>query len=168
MADLDPSDREQQLLAVHQFVDLVVASSRSPRQRERLARATGLPVTQAESSLLRAVSRHGPISLGALAARVGLDQSTVSRQVQGLEANGLVERAPAPDDRRSNVISLSAAGRRFLERVREVARHDYDAALADWSDAEREAFALMLDRFRRALVAAEVDDRGWSKPKATS
>ena len=166
--ELDPTDREQQLLAIHQFVDLVIASSRSPRQRERMARAAGLPVTEAGSSLLRAVSRHGPITLGNLASRVGLDQSTVSRQVRSLETSGLVERTPDPDDRRSSVITLSTDGQRFLERVREVARHDYDAALADWSDDERATFAAMLERFRRALVGAEVDDRGWSKPRAAT
>lgn len=165
MSDLDPRDREQQLLTIHQFVELVVASSRSPRQRERMARAAGVPVTEAGSSLLRSVSRHGPITLGNLASRVGLDQSTVSRQVQALETSGLLERSADPGDRRSSLISLSADGRRFLERVREVARHDYDAALADWTDHDRATFATMLDRFRHALVGAEVDDQGWSKPR---
>ncbi|MEX2626113.1 MAG: MarR family transcriptional regulator, partial [Ilumatobacteraceae bacterium] len=148
---------------IHQFVELVVASSRSPPQRERMARAAGLPVTEAGSSLLRSVSRHGPIALSNLAARMGLDQSTVSRQIQALEASDLIERSPDPDDRRSSLISLSTEGDRLLERVREVARHDYDAALAGWTDDERATFAAMLDRFRRALVDAEVDDRGWSK-----
>lgn len=163
MTEPDPVDREQQLLAIHQFVDLVVASSRSPRQRERMTRAAGLPVTEAGSSLLRSISRHGPITLSNLAARIGLDQSTVSRQIQALEASDLIERSPDPADGRSSLISLSTDGERLLERVREVARHDYDAALAEWTDDERATFAAMLDRFRRALVDAEVDDHGWSK-----
>lgn len=163
----EPMDREHQLLAVHRFVDLVIASSRSPRQRERMARAAGFPVTESGSSLLRAVARHAPITLGNLAERVGLDQSTVSRQVQALESHGLVERSPDPADRRSSVISLSTTGRQCLERVRAVAHHDYDAALAGWTDDERATFAAMLDRFRQALVEAEVDDRGWSKARTS-
>jgi DNA-binding MarR family transcriptional regulator len=161
----EPADHEQQLLAIHQFVDLVVASSRSPRQRERLNRAAGLPVTAAANSLLRVISRHGPIVLGDLAARVGLDQSTVSRQVGALEQLGLLDRSPDPGDRRSSLIALSTEGRHVLDRVRAVARNDYDAALADWSDDDRATFVSLLDRFRRALAAAEVDDRGWSKPR---
>jgi DNA-binding MarR family transcriptional regulator len=163
MTPLDPEDRDQQLLAIHQFVDLVVASTRSPRQRERLNRAAGLPVTASSSSLLRDIARHGPIVLGALAARVGLDQSTVSRQIQALEQHGLVDRTPDPADRRSSLVVLSTEGRRLLDRVRAVARNDYDVALADWSDEDRATFAALLDRFRRSLEAAGVDDRGWSK-----
>lgn len=165
---VDPTDRDQQLLAIHQFVDLVIASTRSPRQRRRLQRAAGLPVTEAGSSLLRSVSRHGPLTLSELAGRVGLDQSTVSRQIQPLVSNGLVDRAPDPADGRSTLISLSTEGERLLARVRNVARHDYDSALADWTDDERATFAAMIDRFRRALVAAEVDDRGWSRPRQPS
>ena len=157
-------DRREQLLAIHRFVDLVVASSRSPRQRERLNRAAALPVTASGSSLLRTIARHGPIAPGDLAGRIGLDQSTVSRQVRALEDVGLVARTPAPDDGRSSLIGLADSGRRVLERIREVAMHDYDAALEGWSDEDRATFAALLDRFRRALVDAEVDERGWSKP----
>jgi DNA-binding MarR family transcriptional regulator len=167
MSDFDPRDRDDQLQAIHQFVELVVASSRSPRQRQRLDRAAGPPVPVAVGSLLRIVARHGPLVIGELAARAGLDQSTVSRQVRTLEDLGLVDRRRDPTDRRSSLIVLSAEGRRHQERVRAVARNDYDAALADWSDADRATFAGLLDRFRRALAAAEVDERGWSKPRGS-
>jgi DNA-binding MarR family transcriptional regulator len=165
MSDFDPRDREHQLQAIHQFVELVVASSRSPRQRQRLNRAVGPPVPVAAGSLLRIISRHGPLVIGELAARAGLDQSTVSRQVRTLEDLGLVDRRRDPTDRRSSLVVLSAEGRRHHDRVRAVARNDYDAALADWDDADRATFAALLDRFRRSLAAAEVDERGWSKPR---
>jgi DNA-binding MarR family transcriptional regulator len=166
--DFDPADTEQQLLAIHRFVELVVASSRSPRQRERMNKAAGLPLTVAGNSLLRSIARHGPIALSDLAVRMDLDQSTVSRQVQALEISGLIERSPDPADRRSSLIAMSAEGAELLGRTREVARSDYDAALADWTDSDRTTFAALLDRFHAALVNAEVDDRGWSKPRSTT
>ena len=83
--------------------------------------------------------------------------------MRGLEELALVERTADPADGRSSLLSLAPEGARLLARVREVARNDFDAALDDWSDADRRDLAQLLDRFRRALVAAEVDDRGWSK-----
>ena len=158
--------RDDQLDAIQAFVDLVVASSRSPRQRERMARAAGLPVTLAGSSMLGVIERHGPLVVTDLAGRLGLDQSTVSRQVRGLEDLQLVERTADPADGRSSLLSIAPEGARLLARLREVARNDFDAALDDWSDTDRQALADLLDRFRRALVVAEVDDRGWSKRRS--
>lgn len=163
-----PNGRDEELQAIHAFVDLVVASSRSPQQRDRMSKAAGMPVTLAGTSMLRVVERHGPIVLGDLAARLSLDQSTVSRQVRALEELGLVERTADPADGRSSLIAMSAEGARLRSRVRAVARNDYDAALADWSDDDRQQLAHLLDRFRQALLAAEVDDHGWSRPREAS
>jgi DNA-binding MarR family transcriptional regulator len=57
--------------------------------------------------------------------RVRYSQPGLSRLVQRMEADGLVERRVDPDDRRGTVVSLTRAGRGRFRRAHEV----YDAAL---------------------------------------
>nr|WP_279591103.1 helix-turn-helix domain-containing protein [Modestobacter marinus] len=52
----------------------------------------------------------GPARATDLVARLGMDMSTVSRQVASLVALGLVERVPHPGDGRVRPSSISAEG----------------------------------------------------------
>jgi DNA-binding MarR family transcriptional regulator len=52
-----------------------------------------------------------------LAGAVQLDRSTVVSVVDRLEARGLVERRRANDDRRSNALHITAAGKRLLKQA---------------------------------------------------
>jgi len=54
-----------------------------------------------------------------LSRRVLLTRSGITRLVAGLERQGLVERLPAPDDRRGQLVALTDAGR---ERARQAGR----------------------------------------------
>ena len=64
-------------------------------------------------SLLRTVSRHGPLSLTDLARRMELDRSTVGRNVRVVERLALVRPAASPDQREA-AIELAPEGRRVL------------------------------------------------------
>jgi DNA-binding MarR family transcriptional regulator len=87
---------------------------------ERVAHALGLLVsssgiTQAEAHVLARLAR-GPASLGDLHRGFGHKRSTLTAVVDRLEAKGLVARAANPDDRRSVVVTLTAAGRPLARR----------------------------------------------------
>lgn len=62
-------------------------------------------------SLIRSV---GPITPTALAAETGIALTTLSDHVQTLVDRGHVRRAPNPRDRRSYLVTLTPAGRKFL------------------------------------------------------
>jgi DNA-binding MarR family transcriptional regulator len=153
------------VLAVHELADLIAASARSPRQRERVVRAARVPLTGAELVALRAVERHGPIAVSEVGRRLAVDQSTASRQLRPLEEQGLVTRAIDPADRRSARLAVTPKGRRLLDRVREVSLNDYAVALSDWSDADRASLAALVDRLRVALLHTHADETGWSVRK---
>ena len=70
-------------------------------------------ITLGQFSLLRTVSRHGPLSLTDLARRMELDRSTVGRNVRVVERLGLLQPAASPDLREA-AIALSPEGRRVL------------------------------------------------------
>ena len=87
-----------------------------------------------------------------LAARNGLDPSTVSRAVTALVRLGLVQRAADPTDRRASFLVPTDAGRATLGE----ANRRYDAQLAellhDWDSEELAAFAALLRRFNDAAL----------------
>lgn len=68
----------------------------------------GLKGTQ--FSLLSKVLRLGPISLGELARDMGLDKSSMTRNVQPMVRAGLLEVSVGKDER-SRLVSITAAGR---------------------------------------------------------
>lgn len=153
---------DRELLRVYEFVELVASSVRSRRQSERMARVAGVPITTASLAALRLVHRHGPIAVADVAQRLGVDQSTASRQLRPLGEHGLITRSADARDRRVARLSSTAAGRALLERVRDVSLNDFDVALAGWPARDRRLLAELLDRFRKGLLETEADETGWS------
>jgi DNA-binding MarR family transcriptional regulator len=155
---------DEDVRRIHEFVELVAAAARSPRQRERILRAAGAPLAESALTALRVIHRRGPVAVTEVARNLGLDQTTVSRQVRPLEEHGLVRRTPADGDRRVVRLEATRDGTRLLEQVRAVGLHDLDVALTGWSAADRRRLAELLDRLRRGMYAARVDVSGWSLP----
>jgi DNA-binding MarR family transcriptional regulator len=58
-----------------------------------------------------------PMSMSALADRLGIDASYVTTIADQLEERGLIERLPHPTDRRIKSLALTAEGRRLREQL---------------------------------------------------
>lgn len=78
-------------------------------------------------------------ALGALAARMGLGPSTLSRNLNGLVREGFVELASPDDDGRRKLVWLTESGARKLEAAIVLwrAAHDELAKLMDAGSAAR-------------------------------
>jgi DNA-binding MarR family transcriptional regulator len=105
--------------------------------------------------LARTVDALGSPTVGELAERLGLDGSTVTRQLDTLEARGFVEREIDKVDRRARVVRLTAAGRRAVQRSRAARRQRLDGALSDWTIADVQTFSRLLRRFNQSLAGTE-------------
>jgi DNA-binding MarR family transcriptional regulator len=73
------------------------------------------------------------LPLGELAARLACVKSNVTQLIDRLEADGLVSRAADPNDRRSRLAVLTAAGRRAYEqgsRIQQQAERDAFSGLS--------------------------------------
>lgn len=117
----------------------------------RHALAEGESIDKAGYWLLVRVSENGPIRLSDLAEAVGLDPSTVSRQMGSLVNGGLITKEPDPQDGRASFLSLSARGAAVLEVVSEARREALADALTEWSDDERATLATGLFRLASGL-----------------
>ena len=80
--------------------------------------------------LLNRLDMEGPMGVKALAASMGIDSSTVTRQVAPLVDTGLVKRTSHPEDGRAVVLQLSPRGLSRLEEVRS-SRRQLMAELTD-------------------------------------
>ena len=103
--------------------------------------------------LLNRLDLEGPMGVKALAAGMGIDSSTVTRQVAPLVDSGLVKRTSHPEDGRAVVLQLSPRGLARLEEVRG-SRRELMAQVTDgWTERERESFCTLLTRFNDSLSA---------------
>jgi DNA-binding MarR family transcriptional regulator len=96
--------------------------------------------------VLAALEEQGPLSQADLGRRTAIDRSDIVAVVNELEADRLVRRAPDPGDRRRNVISLTAAGRRRLARLDEAVAGVQDRLLEPLSAGERRTLVALLSR----------------------
>lgn len=90
-----------------------VARLHTHLQRLCVSCCEGTTVTQC--TVLTELSRGGPMTLARLSRRIGLDKSWTSRTVEQLVQEGLIEKVPGGEDRRTVQLSLSSAG---VARVR--------------------------------------------------
>jgi DNA-binding MarR family transcriptional regulator len=129
----------------------------------RLARSIALLGRSAEFDLgldragyllLRTLERIGPASINTIASTVGLDGSTVTRQVSAMKDLGLVERKTNPGDRRSCIISPTAAGRELMRHMRKVRRGNLDAVTRDWNSEDRNALGRLLGKLNESIARA--------------
>ncbi|MCU1368417.1 MAG: MarR family transcriptional regulator, partial [Ilumatobacteraceae bacterium] len=105
--------------------------------------------------LARTLDRDGPASVNELARALGLDGSTVTRQVAAMEVRGQATRKAHPDDGRAWVISLTQAGRDEMDAISAVRRQRFGEYTADWAPADLEQFSRLLQRFNTSLATVK-------------
>jgi DNA-binding MarR family transcriptional regulator len=81
-----------------------------------------------------------------LAEFLSLDASQIVALVDHLEKENLVERRPAPSDRRTNVIVATTAGKQIYARARDVARETEGESLSALTMSEREELRRLLSK----------------------
>jgi DNA-binding MarR family transcriptional regulator len=87
-----------------------------------------------------------------------LDTGYLSRLVSGLEADGLVVRAPSPDNARRLALSLTDAGRQVFAKLDAASAAEVAALLAPLPAVDRARLTGAMARIRR-LLGDVTDDR---------
>jgi|SRR4051794_27797610 len=96
--------------------------------------------------VLVALADDGPLSQAELGRRLGIDRSDMAAVANELEARGYLTRERDEQDRRRNVVSLTANGRTALERMDAAVDAAQTQLLAPLSAAERDELARLLAR----------------------
>jgi DNA-binding MarR family transcriptional regulator len=113
------------------------------QRRRAVSEALGLSFSRIRA--VRRVARR-PMSMGELAALLGIDRPNATVVVDDLEAQGLVQRTPHPTDRRAKLVEATRKGKSLARRADEILSTP-PAALAG---LDRED----LETLRRILAAA--------------
>ena len=122
-------------------LNIRLAARRITRFLEARMEGTGLSL--ALFGLMVHIAAARDDTIGALAERSGLDQSTLSRNLRSLERDGLVEIAIVEQDLRRRAVWLTEKGARRLE-----------AALPAWRRAHAALAEVIDPREVRRLAAA--------------
>jgi DNA-binding MarR family transcriptional regulator len=115
------------------------------RSSKLQARAVGMSFVTT-TILFYVASTPEPHATG-LADEYGLDKSTVSRQLAVLEDQGLIRRAPHATRARSQLLKLTAKGRRDLASAIANHRRRLAESLGTWPDSDVVTFSRLLSRF---------------------
>jgi DNA-binding MarR family transcriptional regulator len=142
---------EDSLRIIEGALAIVVAwASRQDIQDEALRRARfNLP--RGYATLLSRLSVCGPLRIGELAVLLGIDNSTLTPQIQRLERAGFIAREPDPHDRRAAVLRVTEEGEQLLAQLQLSWRDLLREKLLDWSDSDRAAVAAALSRLATTL-----------------
>jgi DNA-binding MarR family transcriptional regulator len=95
-----------------------MAIVRTARRLRQEAAGQASELTPTAVAALATVERHGPLTPSELAQIERIKRPTATRTLRVLAEAGLVDRAPDPADGRSALLSVNAAGRERLRRLR--------------------------------------------------
>jgi len=113
-----PSARNPELVIDAESVTRLRATIGRLARQMRLS-ATDAGLTPTQMSVLSSVVREGPLRLAELQSIEAVNPTMLSRVVGKLEAAGLISRDGDPVDRRVVTVSVTPAGRRTQERVKD-------------------------------------------------
>ena len=148
----------QAFVQVEREIGLLLRRARAIQTR--LASELHPELDGAAYGLLALLQDAGPLRASDLVTRLGLDKSTVSRQVSSLVALGLVDRTADPEDGRAQVLTPSLEGAARLSRIREARRARWEEDLSDWPEEDVAVLGELLGRLNRLGEARDAQAEG--------
>lgn len=110
----------------------------------------GVEWTPMQLRSLKAIAAFPNCTPQELSVKLDRDKAQITRTLQALERNALIERSQHPTDRRSHVLRLSSAGEKTLRTLQAAEEHT-NATMSEGLSPEA------LDTFRQ--IATQMADR---------
>ena len=117
-------------------------------------RARQYGMTRAQWAVLFRLDRSEGLKQSELAELLDLQPITLTRLLDRLAQNGLIERRPDPNDRRANRLFLTPAARPLLERLSEIGAEIMGTVLEGLDAKGREKLQQSLELMRDNVRAA--------------
>lgn len=112
-----------------------------------------LALTPAQFGVLTVLKEHPGLGQSSLARALGFDKVTVLRVLRGLEARGLVTRAPAAGSKRNISAALTSRGAAVLAQAQMPAERAYRRLLAPLDKGQQAQLVALLQ-----LLTGELED----------
>ncbi len=114
-------------------------------------RARAVDVTPQQAEALQLIAERGAVSTSTIASMLGIDPSTASRNLAGLERAGYIVRRRGADDGRQTDVRLTPRGKRTADAVSTEWVSTYGSLLDRVPRPERQRVADALDFLARLL-----------------
>ncbi|MBL8606766.1 MAG: MarR family transcriptional regulator [Myxococcales bacterium] len=108
-------------------------------------------MTPQQAETLQLIAERGALSTSALAQMLGIDPSTASRNLAGLERAGYISRKKGADDGRQTDVRLTPRGKRVADSVSGEASQAYASLVDGIPRAERAKMIEGLEILVKAL-----------------
>jgi DNA-binding MarR family transcriptional regulator len=118
-------------------------------------RARAGNVTPQQADALELIEARGVVSTSILAELLGIDPSTASRNLAGLQRAGLIARKRDAEDGRQTDVRLTPKGKRMAEAVTTDALRAFNALLDRVPRGERQRVTDALEILARAVATTE-------------
>src|ERR1700728_3564009 len=152
--DVDPAARQATLgeIGINQFAPYLM-NRIMERWNGNLAEA--LKLHNMSTTMMRALavlSISSPVTINELSAYAVTEQSTMSRTLDSLEAQGLVRRQRRPEDMRIRDVSITEEGRAAFERVWPMMHARFQTLFDGVEEEEYRAFTATLLKILRNVA----------------
>jgi len=114
-------------------------------------------ITRQQWLVLIALMRQEPVSQVKLAQYLEVEPMSLCRMADRLQAAGMIERQPSPDDRRVRLLSLTPKARDLLVELRRHGAKIMELATDGLSPQQKDALMSSLDRVRDNLTSDRTD-----------
>jgi len=102
----------------------------------------------------------GEMCCSDIAESTGVSRATVTGLLDGLERDGFIRRVDYPEDRRRITITLTASGRRLLDKILPDHLRRIESVMANLSKPDRKTLLTLLDKVRGGVASAMGPDPG--------
>lgn len=134
------------------FVRAAQVVSRALGRIHRERARTG-SVTPQQAETLQLIAERGAVSTSSLALMLGIDPSTASRNLSGLERGGYITRKKGADDGRQTDVRLTPRGRRIADSFSSGSSTALASILERLPRAERQRVTEAVETLARVLEA---------------
>lgn len=114
-----------------------------------------MPCSVRGYQMLSTVVHHDPANQQALGAHLGIDRTVLTYLLDDLVAAGLVERVPAPTDRRARKIVATKQGAALLKRLEARVAAAEQALLTELDSSESAQLARLVSKLSMAIHRAQ-------------
>jgi DNA-binding MarR family transcriptional regulator len=118
-------------------------------------RARSVNITPQQADALEIIEARGVVSTSILAELLGIDPSTASRNLAGLQRAGLIARRRDAEDGRQTDVRLTPKGKRLSESATADALRAFSALIERVPRADRPRIVEAVELLARAVIATE-------------
>ena len=123
------------------------------RSFDLIHRRAGVDVDRSGIIILATLDRLGSMRMSDLAAEIGLDRSTISRQVAAVVRSGYVQKVGDAADARASQLQLTARGNAARRKLAAAWRQIVTELVEDWSADEQAQLGRLLGKLALQMRA---------------